>query len=249
MLLIYKKAARVVAWLGPAHKNTANLLSLAAAPGTPWIFDDVHAAVEDLYIRPWFRRIWIQQEIFAARTLIFQWGPHRFSWFPLLSDPKLLVGWPPSLIVGTNMTEEMNKQKSILGESNQAQQTVTSRLKSLHDDRLSCFNRFSQSKLPQLDFIDTLLQTSLLEATNPRDHIYGVIGMTGCPAKPVSIREWMGARQHESDAFIPIDYSATLASILSTATWAMLITEYFIPLMYVLTRCASSAGLSRDSLP
>jgi len=249
MLLIYKKAARVVAWLGRAHKNTADLLSLATCPDTALTLDELYAAIEDLYRRPWFRRIWIQQEIFAARTLIFQWGPHQFLWFPPLSNPKLLGNGRPSLTVDTNMTEDMNKRISIVGQSNQDQQTVTSRLRSLHNGHLSCFNYFSQSKVARLELVSTLLQTGELEATNPRNHIYAVLGMTGCPAKPVSTREWMGARQHESDAFIPIDYSADLISILSTATWVMLMTEYSIPLMYVLTQCTSSAGPSRDSLP
>jgi hypothetical protein len=69
-------------------------------------------------------------------------------------------------------------------------------------------------------FIEALLGTSTLGSSNLRDYISGIVGIAGFPAKAMSIHEWTTARQH--DDFIPIDYSADLASILCCYTWAML---------------------------
>jgi hypothetical protein len=76
MLTIYQKAAKVIAWLGPSDENTNNVLTAAA-------LIDLQAKVLEisnlgsvcigltyLYTRPWFQRVWVQQEIFAARQFI-----------------------------------------------------------------------------------------------------------------------------------------------------------------------------------
>jgi len=72
----------------------------------------------------------------------------------------------------------------------------------------------------QPDIIDALLYTGRLEATDPKDFIYGIIGMAGMQARVMTVQEWVEKRQHE--VFIPIDYSADLASILSVVTWVFL---------------------------
>jgi hypothetical protein len=86
--------------------------------------------------------------------------------------------------------------------------------------KLGCFRRYVGQSNSTPDFVETLLHTSVLNASNPRDYIYAIVGMTKFPAKPMSIHDWVKARQHE--VFIPIDYSADLNSPLITVTWAIL---------------------------
>ena len=69
---------------------------------------------------------------------------------------------------------------------------------------LRSFKLFASKTCDLPELVDVLLYTGLLNATNLRDHIYGIIGMTGFPAKPMRIRDWLTARQ--SELFIPIDY-------------------------------------------
>ncbi|KAI1173327.1 hypothetical protein F4777DRAFT_558450, partial [Nemania sp. FL0916] len=66
------------------------------------------------------------------------------------------------------------------------------------------------------------MYATTLEATNPRDYIYGILGMTKYPCKVMSLQEWMIARQEE--IFIPLDYSLDLSSFLCIATWVLLMT-------------------------
>ena len=72
MLQIYQKATRVIAWLGTAHEDLVPAVA-AASLFSPVVPEDVaesrivYRGMCDLYMRPWFQRIWIQQEIFAAR--------------------------------------------------------------------------------------------------------------------------------------------------------------------------------------
>lgn len=96
-----------------------------------------------------------------------------------------------------------------------------STLVQLHRQNLHCFERFSHPAVAQMDFIEILLDTSSLGATNPRDHIYGILGIANFPAKPMTIKNWITARQHH--VFILIDYSADMTSLLCAVTWMLLI--------------------------
>lgn len=85
MLMIYQTATRVIAWLGPAQKDLDNVL-VAAASNTANlspenVFDvwSIITGISYIYTRPWFQRIWIQQEIFAARNLILRCGALSFQ--------------------------------------------------------------------------------------------------------------------------------------------------------------------------
>jgi hypothetical protein len=229
MLMIYQKAAKVIAWLGPAHKDLSNLSDASALlvtePCRESAFDvqSVMTGLSYLYTRPWFQRIWIQQEIFAARRLVFRCGALSFEWSPLLSNPNSLLRLP-HLQAYVDSKKKKTKIVERVGakfpDDVVSQVEALSSLDQLREQNLNCFEKFAAKKDVRPDFIETLLDTSILGATDPRDYVYGVLGITGFPAKPMSIQTWMTARQHE--VFVPIDYSAAMTSILCAVTWALL---------------------------
>ncbi|KAF2820100.1 heterokaryon incompatibility, partial [Ophiobolus disseminans] len=71
MLMIYQNATNVIAWLGKAHKNTLDALVAASAVAVPRSsgprYRTVFSGLQNLYTRAWFKRIWVQQEIYAAK--------------------------------------------------------------------------------------------------------------------------------------------------------------------------------------
>jgi hypothetical protein len=89
------------------------------------------------------------------------------------------------------------------------------------DEKLPLQNHIYPKASRQLDLIDTLMDTGVLKATDPRDYIYAIMGMTGFPAKKASIEQWMTAR-NQGEIFIPIDYTADLKSLLCIVTWVIL---------------------------
>lgn len=233
MLAIYQKAREVIAWLGVAEPRDMRNMLLATSESSFSMIShgtfDFWGAVEGmsyLYKRPWFKRLWVQQEIFAARKLDFQCGNHCFEWSPLLSDPELLLSLP-HLSPHGEMIEDRRKiyKKATYGISDDivAQTDVILRLGEIRKQNLKCFQTYAARKSDRPTFVDALLDTGLLDATNPRDYIYGIIGMTGYPAKPMRMQDWLAARK--SEVFIPIDYTADLTSILSAVTWVILMNE------------------------
>lgn len=231
MFLIYGKAARVVAWIGQAHEHTSSVLSFAG-PKDIWEFVNPCPWLEDFYMRPWFRRLWVQQEVFAARSLVFQCGPYQFSWFPLLSRPE--VFWEHQQTNGFHDLD--HKSSEDLEELTSIPEQVRGYLKDkkhimrLHDQRLGCFEQFHKCGGAKTDFVETILRTSVLEAKDSRDYIYAILGITGMPAKPMSIDQWMRARQSSAEAFIPIDYAADQIHLLTAVSWVVLMTEGFASL-------------------
>lgn len=108
MALIYSRARKVIAWLGPEHDNAVKALQglqhvgeqvevtnsfyFARSPGAsePTWHDPVHpipfddyfwAAVIDLIQRPWFSRVWVIQEIHMGSVNSFlKCGLNEIPW-------------------------------------------------------------------------------------------------------------------------------------------------------------------------
>jgi hypothetical protein len=188
MLLIYQKAARVIAWLGKEDEYTEELLTLIATRGKHGStafqrlseahiardFENICAGLTSLYTKPWFCRLWVQQEIFAARKLELQWGRFAFLWAWELSSPHTLTEYRNPLRFP--LIDQLEPPDAVL-EERRSKITV---LQELYDHRLECFSHFSgryrQTDDSGEDLVETLLRTSVLQASNPKDHIYGIIG-------------------------------------------------------------------------
>ncbi|KAF2994963.1 hypothetical protein E8E13_002997 [Curvularia kusanoi] len=80
MAKIYALANRVIVWLGEAAEDSDRALHwIRSAGGSQSKFSSSNAADQQAVIallsRPWFRRIWILQEVAAARHVLIMCGP------------------------------------------------------------------------------------------------------------------------------------------------------------------------------
>jgi hypothetical protein len=75
-----------------------------------------------------------------------------------------------------------------------------------------------------------------------------ILGITSFPTKPMSILEWMTARESEVIPFIPVDYSTDFGTILCTVTWAVLISGGLQFLLHIMLQRKSFASMSLGSL-
>ncbi|KAK3355245.1 heterokaryon incompatibility protein-domain-containing protein, partial [Neurospora tetraspora] len=75
MAKIYAKASRVIVWLGEEAAGSDQALEeirIAAEPSTRRLDDN--AGILTLLQRPWFQRIWVLQEVAAARHILIKCG-------------------------------------------------------------------------------------------------------------------------------------------------------------------------------
>ncbi|KAK4195883.1 hypothetical protein QBC40DRAFT_268909 [Triangularia verruculosa] len=87
MAKIYAKASRVLVWLGAATANSKQALDYIRGEGRQRAATEVSTqateqgtqvseqAVINLLERPWFQRIWVLQEVAAARHILIMCGP------------------------------------------------------------------------------------------------------------------------------------------------------------------------------
>ena len=230
MFLIYKKAAKVVVWLGAANEGIEEVVvanSSGDDPSNLFDIDRIFAGLESLYTRPWFSRLWVQQEIFASRKLTFFCGTFSFTWDGIFLDPK---AW---LLARSQDRQELSRtfddENSGVKLSKQRLKAIES-LDILRKTQLTSFERCSS--LPNDSnphIIEALLETTLIGAADPRDYVYSLLGIVDFPSKNMSILEWAVARHNE--ILIPIDYATDLNSLLSALTWNLFLQHGFYVLM------------------
>jgi ankyrin repeat protein len=100
MFQIFQAAKHVIVWLGPAYRDSDTALAYLASPSCDQQFvkqarrirtSPARPAVEDLCWRPYWRRLWVFQELRAAQDIRLMCGDkivdwHRFQTFMQLTD-------------------------------------------------------------------------------------------------------------------------------------------------------------------
>jgi len=211
MRWIYQKASRVIAWDGNWNNDRCRVLNhirklefwrefQARARNT-----GVHSlkCVEVCYeflstiLRlPLFRRVWIRQEVFAARELTLQLGSVTLN---------------PGEVV--RLCERMGK---VCPEIVQSFKSVPTDIYSLRSPRYAAelvSSRRRSYDVPAYpspepsSFASALFNTPFFEASDPRDFVYGAIGCTNI------LSDTPDQRAHTSAAVMTIDYSLTLSEV------------------------------------
>ena len=110
MGVIYRKASSVIAWLGEAsidsdialnalvtlskdvHFSQSPIWSSQAADrhGADWVKEPVNA-IDNLFKRPWWNRIWCVQEIVLAQNAVIVCGRRSIPWDTFLSSNRNFI--------------------------------------------------------------------------------------------------------------------------------------------------------------
>lgn len=161
--------------------------------------------LRDLYEREWFRRVWIQQEIFAAKDLVIQCGPMRI-------EPKLLTLTPFEWYhkdVDDSTIDEGGSKRYALFLLHMKNLFAVRRWLNSPTKVVFRHDGYRQSRPPP-DLLETLTLTRNLKATLDHDYIFGILGLTDTPSRP-------GTRQpdisREKVPRIPVDYNMAIEDV------------------------------------
>ena len=188
MRSIYKRASRVLVWLGedssgvaedafamccrlsnglfrghaPASFLTADGITLKGPSGElPPAKSTEWGPLAALFSCHWFWRLWVVQEIVLASEALIIWGDSRISW-----------QWVASAAARVRNTHfQVIQEHQIYGVFNAYLLFRMSR-KTRHRDVL------------RLSFLRTLTLTRQFEVSDPRDRIYGLLGLMTTDADP-----------------------------------------------------------------
>lgn len=195
MRQVYQKCRCVLAWLGPPRKKSvealAFIIDLGEAYGRTRSIDFVRQLLSDprhesswlaldrLFKRPWWQRVWIKQECVLPSDLVFVSGQQCCSLSQLYSAILCLskaLNFYTGLVQGTvpsnlETIDPKTGHKTTMMLGNQGYQGIQQVL------RLRDFRTANDGLL--LPFLSVLNETKDVASTDPRDQIYGLLGLAG----------------------------------------------------------------------
>ncbi|KAK3619985.1 hypothetical protein LTR56_023685 [Elasticomyces elasticus] len=263
MFTIFRKAERVIAWLGEEREGTGGALesylqsdamrtSEQKGEGGAEIIvveDEEHYdTLAAVCLTPWPRRVWIQQEDFAARQLTVHYGRCSFT----LEQYKDLVKTMRDSQIKSKQTE-LERQWSSLKDLTMSDEhmIVLNRAKVVSTTWVTSMK--SPFTVEEADlighdesdsaYISTLLETVLsrsrnLEASNSRDYIYALLNLTH---HPIADNELLANA-------IAIDYSRSVERIYEDVTRSILNRDQSLRILkYGSRHKASRVGLELPS--
>ncbi|KAJ9638834.1 hypothetical protein H2199_006694 [Coniosporium tulheliwenetii] len=225
MIANFRKARSVIAWLGLKEEcGYAAIDYLRDATDAYDHRDDecmrglrkILSGLQELYRRPWLRRTWVRQEVFVARDLWVRCGETAVLWSTFVNVPRVVTSiegrlWYCERDLGPAGLEALASEAH-LRQGTLVEIALTSTPASQPRKRT-----FSRNGDP-IDLSTVLRTSGHFDATNPRDCIYGVLGMTDTATRSSS-DDSLTARKFET---LPVDYSKSVSEVFQD------VAKYFI---------------------
>jgi hypothetical protein len=177
MLQVFAKAARVHAWLGPQSEDSdlamaclgEHLSRLKAqieetsskehSRACIFRLQTLKDAIWKLYSVPWFRRTWIRQEIFAAKSIEVHYGHKTIVWGSLWHGRTLIERIESASVVGKSAGPK-------------AEYAIDALLDDLRKNTTTMGWGWKASK----SLFETLVTSQFYQATDPKDIVYSSLG-------------------------------------------------------------------------
>ena len=132
--------------------------------------DDVEI---DVLERPWFRRVWVFQEVVVSRNLSIQCGSRKISWNEFCQVLLLNARYHDRYGFSIGRTEKIDVVRDMFHARSSYQEAH-----GMGDLVPSWLARVENYKGGDASILNTLSRTRQLEAFDPRDKIYAVLGVS-----------------------------------------------------------------------
>jgi hypothetical protein len=210
MGIIFKRAAMVIVWLGDAD-NTSALAFRFIYPGEARAYivqtDDSETllegnnklkVIETIFLKGYWRRLWIIQEFLMARDYVLQCGNNTCTRFRLcyfLDAIGHILKYPPTKSVLSKERAEIARRIT---------QTIPARLIQQRamglKDTSSTFSKDHTSEREPQPLFNLYTENNSAECQDPRDRVFGLHSLASTCCKEV----------------IPVNYSLSLGEVLRT---------------------------------
>ncbi|KAK5119403.1 hypothetical protein LTR85_007503 [Meristemomyces frigidus] len=217
MLRIYEKAEHVVGWLGEHSGHSRLVIELLRSKqfSQQWLQSDVeqesdHArpqfcaghmtslsdGLREVVDLPWFRRVWVKQEVWAARKLTVQFGESNLPWqdFQRLSRLADITDNSRTLSLKQDITARLGglwvaSSTERLGVQMDDRPALNDDRPALNDDTVDSDDYtvdYHPWRDKPADTLNLIGRAAGCECSDPRDRVYGLLGMT-----PIKVVEAM----------------------------------------------------------
>jgi hypothetical protein len=173
MRSIYKNASRVIVWLGPSSEDSIQALELVfelvdhshdrayieRKIADPECLEEFYALCR-LFNLDYWKRVWIVQEVFSAKTILVHTGNHSISWQDLVGVQKML-------------SESYNDQLADIFRNHPA---IRGYITLLGPHALRLVYGYPPAESP--DLFEIVLKHASKEASDPKDKIFAFVGIS-----------------------------------------------------------------------
>ena len=280
MLLIFKKADRVLVWLGKTHSDIQMVFD--ATPHTlartldqsPDALCEEHAArmfcgLQSLFSQPWFRRVWIMQEVWAAREVRVLCGDTDMSWKTLITAAAVVdILWHSSGRRDRSKKPFNNFLAGIGPASPEARAWVEhgEALNHVVKNQHTEYGARDGGAAWKADLVNVLCVSSSKGCTDLRDHVYGVLGMTTAifgnsiqrnlddqplvwEDQPLFLEDDIPFKLHitrpEKQPFLVVDYSRPVCRVFHDVTQYIIRRDRALSILYLRANYGGLLGSQR----
>jgi Heterokaryon incompatibility protein (HET) len=256
MFLIFRKASTVLVWLGEeshgerfavrachqiAEQHEGVTAESMPLPACSDCLQHFASGIHSLLDRPWFRRTWVRQEIFAARKISIHFGDFICSWeafgdilerydLAKLLPPDERQDLPRDVLAISSLAGLKRASQAELGRLNVGDTARGSFLKiglpiSMHN-YLNPKEQAQDARSELCDLAGVLANSGHFEATDDRDKIYAVLGMT-------NVQPTGKSGEGTTQMTISISYLKSVSEVFQEATKYLVNREGSLDVLYL----------------
>ncbi|KAH8726023.1 heterokaryon incompatibility protein-domain-containing protein [Phaeosphaeriaceae sp. PMI808] len=237
---VYKKASMVFVWLGESNELSERafdkLHNLAEHLDWDGVVPKRHfggnpmepqhekwEAISEILYRPWFRRIWIIQEVLSAPHVLMVCGKDILFFEVFL---RIVYSMVQSRALKSIMSYHPNRNEL----SDGRMRTTIEQLEFLVTRNFEILNPFALHEF-KATLLDYLAATRWAEATDPRDKVYGILSLA-------SDNQKLGYRyaenKNDSTMWHPfkVDYNVSKEKVFMEATKAIISTMNSLDILH-----------------
>ena len=198
MLLLFQKATKVLVWLGEHSGHTRAAwqcldtgryadIGIAFSDACPEHQSIISLGLEEILSRPWYRRLWILQEIWAASRVDVIFGEDTMKWNTLETFATQFerIVWHQVPSDETNsLSSHRNDNPFVAGRRAAVRKEVSVKSWDRSSRRWLLKIRDSyegRKEYREEELIVILGGTYTSDCKDPRDRVYAVLGMTNAP--------------------------------------------------------------------
>ena len=185
MSTIYQRAWSTLVWLGEEADNSDDAIDTLLTTKTALqYFEDGRApnaedferlflpasdspkwqALGKLMRRPWFQRVWIIQEVVLSQQIIVMCGTRCISWADLALFSFCMI--------------DNDFEQYLYSHGNTVGNDEDSESGSIRAGKIARIKDYNDTSPRKTTFLDGLVEGRAAEATNPRDKVFAIMGLT-----------------------------------------------------------------------
>lgn len=185
-------------------------------------------SVAPLLERPWFSRVWVKQEIWAARDASVLCGHERIPWDSFESLHRRLSGKILNDGDGNVEAATVEYRSRLIN--------LLSSLRRASGDDLVPRPRYPMQNLSldeceKLDIVNVSRRSAGSSCSDPRDHVYGLLGMSATSYQHKTAG--FGKPLSKSNNIRTVDYAMSVPRVFADLTWYIMFRDKWFNALYL----------------